>query len=235
MGKPHILLVDDDQHILDLLHLILERENVANIHLAKNGTDTLSLCRNIPFDLIVLDVMLPDIDGFTLCTNLRKITQVPILFLTAKNTDLNILSGFHYGADDYITKPFNPLEVIARIKVHLRRQKPLESKPSDKWLTFERFRINENTGQLLVEEKEVVCPAKEFQLLAFLCKHPQQIFTKNQLYEKIWGHDSLGETHTVSVHIHRLREKIEKDPSRPEYLLTIRGLGYKLIHPFTKG
>lgn len=229
MDKPRILIVDDDQHILDLLHLTLVQENFAHIYLARNGKDTLSLCKQISPQLIILDVMLPDIDGFTLCSRLRKFTQAPILFLTAKDSDRSILSGFHYGGDDYITKPFNPLEVVARVKVHLKRQMMIRS-PSQ-WLDFGRFRVNEQTGQLFVEEKEVICPAKEFKLLVFLCRHPDQIFTKSQLYEQIWGSDSLGETHTVSVHVRRLREKIEEKPSRPEYLRTVRGLGYKLTNP----
>ncbi|MBY7141933.1 response regulator transcription factor [Virgibacillus sp. NKC19-3] len=231
MMESNILLVDDDQHILDLLYLTLEREQFKNIYTATTGEEALNLCRSIQPSLIVLDIMLPDFDGFSLCKEMRVFTQVPILFLTAKTTDLDKLSGFSFGGDDYITKPFNPLEVAARIKAQLNRQQlVLQNQPSKNTMyDFERFQIHEKYGQLIVNGESIICPAKEFQLLLLMAKHPNQIFSRRQLYERIWGEDSLGEDSTVIVHIRRLRKKIEKDPSNPCYLITVRGLGYKLV------
>ena len=233
MEKPRVLLVDDDKHILDLLKVTFIKEEIPNNFSATNGKEAINLCERINPHVIVLDVMLPDINGFEVCIKLRNITDVPILFLTAKGTDLDKLSGFNYGGDDYITKPFNPLEVVARVKVHLKRQNQAQviQAPKESVWDYGRFKLNEQTGQLLVEKVEVICPAKEFQLLVYLCRHPNLIFSKHQLYERIWGSESFGDLHTVMVHIRRLREKIEIDPSNPQYLVTVRGLGYKLIKP----
>lgn len=226
-----ILLVDDELSILQLLQLLLKKEGFEDVYTVTNGHDAILLCEKVQPDLILLDIMLPDYNGFFLCNELRKKTTVPILFLTAKADDIDKLTGFECGGDDYITKPFNHLEVIARIKAQLRRQKLAEFSIDDNSYDFGYFQIYEKSGRLIVNNNEIFCPAKELQLLIFLSKNPNLIFSKKQLYEQIWGEDSYGNEATVTVHINRLREKIEPNPSQPSHLITKRGLGYKLVKP----
>lgn len=225
-----LLLVDDEQGLLDMLSYLLKKEGFDQIYYAKDGREALSRVNQMTFDLIVLDIMLPDTDGFELCRQLREITKVPILFLTARTTDLDKIMGLSIGGDDYITKPFNPLEVLARIKAHLRRQQLAKegSAIGGKIYDFGLFQLYKQEGKLVVNGETVPCPAKEFELLTFLCEHPNQIFSIQDLYEKIWGMDSLGDENTVMVHIRRLRKKIEPDPNQPQVIINRRGLGYKL-------
>jgi two-component system response regulator RegX3 len=231
MSDARILLVDDENSIIDILRIVLQKEGFRYIYTANDGNSAIHLCRQYSPHLIVLDVMLPDMEGFEVCRALRNFTDVPILFLTARNADLDKLVGFSMGGDDYITKPFNPLEVVARIKAQLRRlRRDFAPNINEKNVyDFGRFCLQLDSAQLIVDGKEVPCPAMEFKLLAHLCKHPNQIFSKQQLYEHVWGEESLGDDNTVMVHIRRIREKIEVNPSRPQYLITVRGLGYKMV------
>lgn len=226
-----ILLVDDEVEILNLIQIVLKKEGIKQIATATHAAEAVELCRKFQPHIIVLDVMLPDGDGFDVCKQIRQFTYAPVLFLTALTTDLDKLTGFSMGGDDYITKPFNPLEIAARVKAQLRRlqlfQSPRVEKP--KIYDFGRFTVNESAGILLVEGQEIPCPAMEFKLLLFLCAHPNRIFSKQQIYEQVWEEESLGDENTVMVHIRRLREKIEFTPSRPEFIVTVRGLGYKLV------
>lgn len=227
-----ILLVDDEREILDLVRIVLEKEGFRSIRLAETGEDALSVIRDFHPHLIVLDVMLPDWDGFALCHEIRKVSQAPVLFLTARSTDLDKLTGFGAGADDYVTKPFNPLELAARIKALCRRLSlgtGLWEEMERKVFNYGRFVVDREAGQLWVEGKEIALPAMEWKLLLYFCSHPNRIFSRQQLYEAVWGEESLGDESTVMVHIRRLREKIEPDPSHPVYLVTVRGLGYKLV------
>ncbi len=227
-----ILIVDDDPYILKMLKFVLEKENFVSLYTAESGNEALKICREVSPDLIVLDVMLPDRDGMDVCKKIRQFSNAPILFLTAKNTDADKLTGFIYGGDDYITKPFNPLEVVARIRVHLRRQLMLSeaNEPVQQTYDFGNFQLDEISGQLIVDGKEISCPAKEFQLLLFFCQHPNQVFSSRQLYRQVWDETfDFGGENTVKVHIRRLRSKIEPNPSQPQYLVTVRGLGYKLV------
>ncbi|WP_343216135.1 response regulator transcription factor [Clostridium mobile] len=223
-----LLFVDDDKYIIDLLKITFNKEQFHNIYTANNGQEAIQICKKINIDLILLDVMLPDCDGFILCRQLREITNVPILFLTAKITDLDELSGFAFGGDDYIKKPFNPLKVVARVKAQLNRKHILENISIEKTVhNFNRFQVYAESGKLIVNGEQVECPAREFQLLVFLCQNPDIVFSKKQLYRRVWN-DSFGDESTVMVHIRRLRQKIEIDPSNPQYIITVRGLGYKL-------
>lgn len=233
VSEIRILLVDDEVEILNMIRIVLLKEEVGQVFTAGSAAEAVRLCRQHQPHLIVLDVMLPDREGFDVCREMRQVTDAPILFLTARTTDLDKLTGFSMGADDYITKPFNPLELVARIKAQLRRLQLIRSAIQDKRKIhdFGRFIVNEESGQLIVDGREVPCPAMEFKLLLFLCSHPNRIFSKKQLYEQVWGEESLGDENTVMVHIRRLREKIEKNPSQPEWLVTVRGLGYKLVTP----
>lgn len=229
-----ILLVDDEKGILTMLENLLNQEGYTQISTASSGNEALHLVENVAFDLIVLDVMLPDIDGFELCQQIRKITSVPILFLTALTGDLDKLMGLGIGGDDYITKPFNPLEVAARIRAQLRRQNLNKSSyvgQEEEILDFGVFTVHKSAGQLIVNGFDRHCTAKEFELLVFLCEHPNRIFTAQQLYEQVWGSALQGDEKTVVIHISKLRKKIEKDPANPGILVNIRGLGYKFVPP----
>lgn len=235
LQQARILLIDDEQAILDIIELVLRKEGFKNIQTATTGAEGLHKCSMFNPHIIVLDVMLPDMDGFEACRQYREITQAPILFLTARSTDLDKLMGFGIGGDDYITKPFNPLEVAARIKANLRRLQPQSNDASARKRVFDfgRFQVDESSAELIVDGMGVVCPAREFQLLVFFCQHPNRVFSRNHLYEQVWGETSFGDDNTVMVHMRRLRAKIEIDPGQPRFLVTVRGLGYKLISPQT--
>lgn len=221
-----ILLVDDERSLLKLLQTILLKEGFQQLLLANSAEEALAICQTNKVDLILLDVMLPGKSGFDICPILQTLTDAPILFLSARSTDSDKLTGFALGGDDYITKPFNPMEVVARVKARLRRG---DNIIHSKVYRYRRFEVDEQQGELRVLGDAVTCPKQVFQLLIFFCKHPNQLFTKQQLFERVWGYFESFDDNTVMVHIRRVREKIEEDPSRPQYLLTVRGLGYKLV------
>ena len=227
MQEAQLLIVDDEKAIIHMLEKILRRESFKYIDTAGTAEDALALCKSKRYDLILLDVMLPNRSGFEICPLIRETTDAPIFFLTARSTDLDKLSGFALGADDYITKPFNPLEVVARIKAHLRRQIAKPTHTARKGYHYGYIDVNSFSGEVKVNGKVVDLPAQVYQLLLFFCKHPNQLFSKSQLYEQVWGEEFLGEDNTVMVHIRKLREKIEENPSKPAHVITVRGLGYK--------
>jgi DNA-binding response OmpR family regulator len=233
MNQDRILLVDDETAIVQMLKTVLAKEGYTSVDIAATAEEALAACQTKKYDIILLDVMLPKQSGFDICPLIRQTTDAPILFLTARTTDLDKLTGFALGGDDYITKPFNPLEVVARIKAHLRRYNQHGRSASEPHTPviydFGRFQVDESAGELRVEGKPVPCPAQVFQLLLFFCRNPNRVFNKTQLYEQVWGEESFYDDNTVMVHIHRIRERIERDPSTPEYLVTVRGLGYKLV------
>ncbi|PEY30601.1 DNA-binding response regulator [Bacillus cereus] len=231
MYHANILLVDDETAILQLLTTILQKEGFSHITTATSAEEALLLVKQNHFDLMILDVMLPGQSGFDICPIIRQKTDCPIFFLTAKSSDLDKVSGFLYGADDYITKPFNPLEVVARMKAQLRRHmKQTPQLIKEHTLSFGRVQIDKYAAELQVDGEIVECSAQLFQLLLFFCEHPNYVFSKEEIYEKVWGAPAYnGDDNTVMVHIRKLREKIELDPSSPKYIKTIRGLGYKFI------
>ncbi|WP_166240270.1 response regulator transcription factor [Paenibacillus turpanensis] len=229
MQDAQLLLIDDEQAILHMLTAILRKEHFTSIDTATTAEQALALCRTKRYDLIFLDVMLPDRNGFEICPFIRETTDAPIFFLTARSSDLDKLSGFALGADDYITKPFNPLEVVARVKAHLRRHTASTNHSNQAVYQFGHIQLDPASGEVAVRGKPVVLPAMVYQLLLFFCKHPNQLFSKSQLYEKVWGDLYFGEDNTVMVHIRKLREKIEEDPSNPQFIVTVRGLGYKFV------
>lgn len=232
LRSQKILIVDDEPGIVKMLETILRKEGYTAINCAFTGQEAIEkVCRD-SYDLIVLDVMLPDTDGFQVCQKIRQHTSVPILFLTARSSDLDKLTGLGIGGDDYITKPFNPLEVAARIHVQFRRLEQYQAvEQTTELYRFGSVVIDKKAAQLWVDGIEVPCPAKEFELLLFLANHPNQIFTAGQLYERVWGYDSIGDEKTVSIHIMRLRKKIEKDVKQPTLIVTLRGIGYKFVSP----
>jgi DNA-binding response OmpR family regulator len=234
LRSEKILLVDDEQGILDILMLLLHKEGFQEIRTATTGEQALSIIKNSKLDLILLDVALPDIDGFQLCSQIRLYTQIPILFVSARSSDLDKLTGLGIGGDDYITKPFNPLEVMARINAQLRRQNVYKEYAQTKFNTiwdYGSLVIYQDEGRIVVKGEEILHTAKEFELLTFLCKHPNRIFTTNQLYENVWGFSYIGDEKTVVMHISKLRKKIELNPKKPKIIVNLRGLGYKFIPP----
>ena len=229
-----ILLVDDEAGLIDMLKITLTKERFTNISSAYNGKDALELARNNDFDLMLLDVMLPDMTGFELCTQIRQFSYAPIIFLTSCAGDLDVVTGLTVGGDDYITKPYNPLEVVARITAILRRQTqyaPDASAAKPVTYDYGKFKVNPDTATLTVDGNEIECTAKEFELLCFFCKNPNHIFTATQLYESVWDPMGFGDEKTVTIHISKLRKKLGDDTKNPSIILNMRGLGYKFIPP----
>lgn len=237
MHNSRILLVDDEFSIIQMVEMVLKKEGFLHIFKAETGREAMEIIRRESIDFIILDVMLPDINGFDLCTKIREYTDAYILFLTARVTDFDVLTGFEKGGDDYVTKPFNPLEIVARLKAQLRRNDDRRQTPimkHKKRYDFGHFLLDEETGELFVEGKVVPCPAQVFMLLLYFCKNPNRVLSKEQLFTAVWGYDHMADDNTVMVHIRRIRERIEPDPGKPIFLLTVRGLGYKLVKEHQK-
>ncbi|NMF04190.1 response regulator transcription factor [Clostridium beijerinckii] len=230
MDNHSILLVDDEAGLIEMLKKVLKKEGFIFIDSALTGAVALNNVKNKQYDLIILDVMLPDIEGFELCREIRKFTYAPIIFLTARTSELDMITGFGTGGDDYITKPFSPLEVVARIKAHFRRKEIYETQKTghSQYIKIGELEIDKNSAIVQLSKRTIELTAKEFELLVFFAEHPNQIFTITQLYEKVWGMDSLGDDQTVKVHIMRLRKKLESDSKNPKLIQNVRGLGYKL-------
>lgn len=222
MGKC-ILIVDDEPLILKGLRYSLEQEGY-EVDEALDGETALKKILENKHDLVLLDVMLPGLSGIEVCQRVRETLDIPIIMLTAKGEDMDKILGLEYGADDYMTKPFNILEVKARIKTILRRTSG--SKSSQQVMHCRNLSINTATRTAYVDEKEVYLTAKEFNLLKLFMGNRGRIFTREVLLETIWKHDAKGDLRTVDVHIRRLREKIESDPAKPEHILTKWGVGY---------
>lgn len=228
-----ILLVDDEVGLLDMMSAALKVEGFHSVDKATTSQEALEYVKRNQYAVILLDVTLPDMDGYLLCTKIREKTNTPIMFLTARTSDLDVLTGLNVGGDDYITKPFKPLEVIARIRAKIRREQNYREVDKTEQLEYSYgfLRLNLASGQLFVRNFEVSCTARELQLLSFFFKNPNYIFSIQDLYEKIWGNESLGDTNTVMVYINRIRKKIEQAPNNPKLLINVRGLGYKFIPP----
>ena len=220
-----VLIVEDDQNIAELLRLYLEKEGyVAAI--ASDGGAGVEMFRKLQPDLVLLDVMLPVMDGWTVLQNIRKDSMTPVIMLTAKGETTDKVSGLKMGADDYITKPFEMKEVLARIEAVLRRGGGQEEKAPSKRLVFDKLIIDLDAFELIVDGKKVDTPPKEMELLFHLASSPNRVFTRNQLLDEVWGFDYFGDSRTVDVHIKRLREKLEG--VSPQWSLkTVWGVGYK--------
>lgn len=221
-----ILVVDDEPIVAEVLERYLRRESYV-VHLASDGPSALELARSLDPALIVLDVMLPEIDGLEVCRRLRAESNVPIILLTARSEETDRILGLGLGADDYVVKPFSPGELVARIKAVLRRTTAPVDDPYA--LRFDDLRILPRQRTVEVAGRPVDLTAKEFDLLHFLARHPGQVFTREQLLDRVWDYAYLGDANTVTVHIRRLREKIEPDPVRPRWVKTVWGVGYKFV------
>ncbi|WP_017812021.1 response regulator transcription factor [Paenibacillus shenyangensis] len=229
LSARRIVIIDDEPDITDLLTTVLQKEGFRHIYTAATGEAGISLCREQQPDIIILDIMLPDLDGFAVCQQLRQFSQVPIFFLSAKNEDIDKIIGLGIGGDDYITKPFSPKELAYRIKARFRRDLMLSGMIREQRPVYEygNIRIDENKGEVTRNSEPVGLTAKEYKLLLLLASHPDQIFSKRQLYRNVWEEDDRGSDNVIMVHIRHLREKLEEDPSNPQRLLTVRGIGYK--------
>lgn len=224
----HILVCDDDHDIVSALEIYLTGEGYG-VGCAYSGQEAIALFQQRSFDLVLMDIMMPDMDGITATAELRQISNVPILFLTAKSEDTDIILGLNMGADDYITKPFNPLEVIARVRSHLRRYTQLGGQENAPNLyTVGPIVLDDDTKIVTVDGDLVNLTPLEFQILRLLISHPGQVFSMLQIYEQVWKDEAFGNENTVAVHIRHLREKIEIDPAHPRYLKVVWGLGYKM-------
>lgn len=222
-----ILIVEDERLIAELERDYLEA-NGFKADIATDGEQGLQLGISGEYDLIVLDLMLPLISGFEVCRQIREASNIPILMVTAKKEDVDVIRGLGLGADDYITKPFKPGELVARVKAHLARYERLTGGRENKEeIRIRGLLIDYGARRVFVNGQEVILTAKEFDLLHFLGTNPNRVFSKDHLFEKIWGMDSMGDTQTVTVHIRKLREKIEADPSNSQYIETVWGAGYR--------
>lgn len=230
---PLILAVDDEANILELLKFNLSKEGYHVIG-ATNGFDATGLAREEKPDLIILDVMLPEMDGYDVLRTLKankETASIPVIMLSAKSEVLDKVVGLELGADDYITKPFSPREVVARVKVHLRRKAPLNAQVQEETkneIRIGRLVIRPEKYEAVLDGTKLDLTPKEFELLHLLAANPGRVFTRDILLERIWGYDSVRETRTVDVHIRYLRQKIERNPASPEYIETVRGVGYRL-------
>src|SRR5690625_4221829 len=227
MKMKKVLIIEDEQNIAQLEQDYLEVHGIES-DIATTGEEGLNLATTNSYNLIILDLMLPGIDGFALCEKLRKNLDIPILMVTARKEDIDKIKGFDRGADDYIVKPFNPNELVARVKAHLSRYDRLTNRNNTSTdIQINNLLIQPDARRIFVNGEEIIFTAKEFDLLYFLATNQDIVFTKEHLFERIWGYDALGDTSTVTVHIRKIREKIEEDPSNPKFIETVWGAGYR--------
>ncbi len=223
-----ILIIEDDLDIAEVEKDYLELSGY-NVDIVHNGIDGINAVKGADYSLILLDLMLPGLDGFSVCKKLRGITDVPVLMVTARKEDVDKIRGLGLGADDYIEKPFSPSVLVARVKANLAQYDRLKKSGTEKQvvLTIGDFTVNTSTRRVYVRNEEKPLKNMEYELLLFLMTNADMVFDRETLYERIWGLDSMGDNATVAVHINRLSEKLEKDPANPEYFETVWGAGYR--------
>ena len=223
-----ILIIEDEASFSEALSFLLQKEGYS-INIADNGKDGLEQFKSQDFDLVLLDLMIPELSGIEVCRAIRSTSQVPIIMLTAKDSEIDKVVGLELGADDYVTKPYSSRELVARIKAVLRRGSIEPDSLSDNSGVHEvaGIRMDTERHQVSVHGKQIALPLKEFELLEFLVRNEGKVLTRAQIIDRIWGGDYFGDTKTLDVHIKRIRSKIEIDPANPELIHTIRGLGYK--------
>ena len=223
-----VLVVDDEPSVREIIVRYLVRAGQRIVEAADGDMARGAIEQDDP-DLVVLDVMLPGTDGLELCRWIRSHSELPVIMLTARGEETDRIVGLELGADDYVTKPFSPRELTARVRTVLRRAKPEATR--DERLVFDGLVIDPATREVLRDDEPLKLTAKEFDLLRFLAGHPRQVFSRDQLMDRVWGYEAALDTGTVTVHIRRLREKIETDPSQPELLQTVWGVGYHFVPP----
>ena len=222
-----VLVVEDEESFSDALSYMLRREGYDTV-VAATGTDALAEFDRAGADIVLLDLMLPGLSGTEVCRALRTRSSVPIIMLTAKDGEIDKVVGLEIGADDYVTKPYSPRELVARIRAVLRRQSGDAPETSAPTLAAGPVRMDVERHVVTVDGSSVQLPLKEFELLELLLRNAGRVLTRGQLIDRVWGADYVGDTKTLDVHVKRLRAKIEPDPANPQYLVTVRGLGYKL-------
>ena len=223
-----ILIIEDEEVIADLEKDYLELSGF-EVEITNNGKDGLEKAMNGDFSLIILDLMLPEMDGFEVCKKVREECNIPIIMVSAKKDDIDKIRGLGLGADDYMTKPFSPSELVARVKAHLNRYDRLVGSTQKKndLIEIRGLQIDKTARRVWVDKEEKAFTTKEFDLLAFLAENPNHVFSKEELFREIWDMDSIGDIATVTVHIKKIREKIEYDSANPQYIETIWGVGYR--------
>lgn len=223
-----ILIVEDEDSIADLEKDYLELSGF-EVQIHNNGTDGLSAALSGSFDLVVLDLMLPGTDGFEVCRRIREKMDIPVIMVSAKKDDIDKIRGLGLGADDYMTKPFSPSELVARVKAHLARYERLlgAGQKTNDIIEIRGLKIDKTARRVWVDGTEKTFTTKEFDLLTFLAENPNHVFSKEELFRKVWNMDSVGDIATVTVHIKKIREKVEYDTSNPQYIETIWGVGYR--------
>ena len=232
MTKPHVLVVDDEREIREAIRIYLRGEDIETV-MATNGQEAVDLMKQKEIHLILMDVMMPGIDGIVATSLIREFSNVPIIMLTAKAEDTDKIMGLSLGADDYITKPFNPMELVARVKSQLRRylqlgSQTVTSSTNQDILEVNGLRINTATKQVFVDGKEVRLTPTEFKILSLLMRNKGRVFSISDIYENVWDEPGYNAENTVAVHIRKIREKIEINPRDPRYLKVVWGIGYKI-------
>lgn len=224
--QKKILLIEDDEKISEIERDYLEANNF-EVEVISDGKIGLETAVKTEYALIILDIMLPGVDGFQICREIRKSKETPILIVSAKREDIDKIRALGLGADDYVIKPFSPNELTTRVRAHISRYERLTRKAENKSLHFGDLEIQPESRRVFSAGKEVTLKNKEFELLLFLAENPNIVFSKDRLFDRIWGMDALGDTATVMVHINRIREKIEPVPANPRYIETVWGAGYR--------
>jgi DNA-binding response OmpR family regulator len=227
MDTKTILVVEDEASIAEVVSLYLKRAGF-NVQIASNGKQAMTILERQMPDFVILDLMIPEVDGLSLTRWLRDRSNVPIIMLTARREEIDRIAGLEMGADDYVVKPFSPQELVSRVRAVFRRlgQEQVRTE-SERSLSFDRLSIDPRSRVVMVNDSDIELTVKEFDMLYLLAQHPKQVFTREQLLERIWGGAQYIDPGTVTVHVRRLREKIETDPSKPTRLLTVWGVGYK--------
>ncbi len=224
-----ILVVEDDQSIAELLRDYLEVNDYA-VHICNNGNDGLEAINKDLYNLLILDIMLPEMDGFEVLKSIRQDKDIPVIIVSAKKEEIDKIRGLRLGADDYITKPFSPGELVARVNAHISKHERLKNKYSNhttQSIIINGLEIQRDSRRVFLNGNEINMAQKEFDILLFLAQNPNRVYSRDELFDKLWGFDSLGDASTVTVHIARIREKIEANPSEPQYIETVWGAGYR--------
>jgi len=227
MNEKHILVIEDEPSLSEVVSLYLKRAGF-QVQVANDGKQAMSILEKQIPDFVIMDIMLPEVDGLSLTRWLRDRSNVPIIMVTARREEVDRIAGLEMGADDYVVKPFSPQELVSRVRAVLRRTgRDQSTAESERALSFDSIQIDPRTRVVKVEESEIDLTVKEFDMLYLLACYPKQVFTRDQLLERVWGGAEYIDPGTVTVHVRRVREKIESDPSKPKHLLTVWGVGYK--------